>query len=84
MAAEAAASLSWIALMVFFVPVALVALLGFCALIGIKLLKGSGRDRQSMEDETRMIQEIYSGLSQMEKRLETLETIIIEKEGEKE
>ncbi len=37
------------------------------------------KDRQIYDDETRMIQDIYNGLSKMEKRVEALETILIER-----
>lgn len=37
--------------------------------------KGSG---QSQTDEAKVIQEIYHGLSRMEERIETLETILME------
>lgn len=39
----------------------------------------SKKDRMTQTEETRMIQEIYHGLSNMEERIETLETILIEK-----
>lgn len=38
------------------------------------------KDRQTHDDETRMIQDIYHGLSKMEARVETLETILIERQ----
>ncbi|MGE4299581.1 MAG: envelope stress response membrane protein PspB [Desulfovibrionaceae bacterium] len=34
--------------------------------------------REETVDETRMIQEIYEGLSRMERRIEALETILLE------
>lgn len=34
---------------------------------------------QQREEETRIIQEIYQGLSRMEERIEALETILLEK-----
>lgn len=40
----------------------------------------SKNDRQTHDDETRMIQDIYHGLSKMEARVETLETILIERQ----
>jgi len=39
----------------------------------------SGKDKQAQAEETRMIQDIYHGLSKMEERVETLETILIER-----
>ena len=41
----------------------------------------SRKSRQDYEEETRMIQEIYHGLTQMEKRVESLETILMESQG---
>ena len=64
------------------VPVILFGMAGIFGLILLKMLKGSSRDRGAAEEETRMIQEIYNNLSDMEKRIESLETIIIDKEGE--
>lgn len=40
----------------------------------------SKKDRQAQTEETRMIQEIYHGLSKMEERVEALETILIERQ----
>lgn len=40
------------------------------------------RNANSLDaDETKTMQEIYMGLTRMEKRIEALETIIIEKKG---
>jgi phage shock protein B len=39
----------------------------------------SGKDKQAQAEETRMIQDIYRGLSKMEERVEALETILIER-----
>ena len=69
-------------LAVILLPVILFGMAGFFGLILLKMLKGDSRDRSTVEEETRMIQEIYNSLSDMEKRIESLETIIIEKEGE--
>ncbi|MCF8126494.1 MAG: phage shock protein B [Desulfotignum sp.] len=40
----------------------------------------SKKDRKTHDDETRMIQDIYHGLSKMEERVEALETILIERQ----
>ena len=40
----------------------------------------SGKDKQAQAEETRMIQDIYHGLSKMEERVEALETILIERQ----
>ena len=49
-------------------------------LMAVKMRHGgvSRKSRQHHEEETRMIQEIYHGLTQMEKRVESLETILME------
>jgi len=40
----------------------------------------AGKDKQAQAEETRMIQDIYHGLSKMEERVEALETILIERQ----
>lgn len=58
------------------------AIVGSTVIIAIKILKGGfsrkGRDVQA--EEARMIQEMYRGLGQMEKRVEALETLLLEQE----
>ena len=58
------------------------AIIGSTVLMAIKILKGgvSRKGQQFQAEETRMIQEIYQGLSRMEERVEALETIIIDSE----
>jgi hypothetical protein len=58
------------------------AIIGSTILMAIKILKGglSQKGQKLQTDEARTIQEIYQGLSQMEKRLEALETIILDHE----
>lgn len=60
----------------------------FIATIGlviIGIIKASksgglpGKNKQAMTEETRMIQDIYHGLTKMEERIEALETILIER-----
>lgn len=49
--------------------------------IFVKLLKGGGsKNVQNNANESRMIQEIYQGLARMEERVESLETILMERE----
>lgn len=50
------------------------------------ILKGSSAlsSKNLSTDETRILQEIHQGLARMEKRIEALETIVIEKEPERE
>ncbi len=51
-------------------------------LIAIKLIKGGASKtvQKGHADEARMIQEIYQGLARMEERVESLETILMERE----
>ncbi len=62
----------------------LLILAGIAAIVvalGIKLFKGTG-DRTASSDDARVIQEVYRGLTQLEKRIEALETILFERRGE--
>lgn len=60
-----------------------IAAIGTFIVIIIRTLKGNDplKNSKSRDEETMMIQEIYHGLSQMEKRVESLETIILETSG---
>lgn len=51
----------------------------------VTLVRGRGpaRPARETEDESRMLQEMYHGLSKMERRIETLETLLLEREREK-
>ena len=51
--------------------------------MGLKILKGGGSrkkqgNQSNQTEETKIIQEIYKGLSRMEERIESLETIILD------
>jgi len=54
-------------------------------LIGlVRALKTGGlskKEKQTHAEETQMIQDIYYGLSKMEERIETLETILIDRKN---
>ena len=56
------------------------AVIGSTILMAIKIIKGglSRKKQKYQADEARMIQEIYQGLSRMEERVESLETILLE------
>jgi phage shock protein B len=58
------------------------AIVGSTILIGIRIAKGgfSRKGQAYQADETRMIQELYQGLSKMEERVDALETILLERE----
>jgi phage shock protein B len=51
-------------------------------LYAVKIIKGgwSGNRKGLADQEAKMIQEIYHGLTQMEERVEALETLLLEKE----
>jgi len=59
-----------------------IATIGTIAIIIIKIIKGgvSQSSRKNQADDALFIQEIYQGLSEMEKRVDTLETILLEKQ----
>jgi len=54
------------------------AVIGGTIVISIKLLKGGARKDQA--EDSKIIQEIYQGLSRMEERVEALETILLDRE----
>jgi phage shock protein B len=58
------------------------AIIGSTVLMAIKIIKGgfSRKGQKFQADETKMIQEIYQGLSRMEERVEALETIILDRD----
>jgi hypothetical protein len=52
---------------------------------GLKIIKGKSSkiDKAGQADEARVMQEIYQGLSRMEKRIASLETILFDSERKK-
>lgn len=58
------------------------AVIGGTILMAIKIIKGGGsrKDQKHLAEEARMVQEIYQGLSGLEKRLDSLETILFDRE----
>ena len=59
------------------------AIIGGTILMAIKILKGglSRAGQRTQNEEAKMVQEIYQGLSGMEQRVEALETIILDRTG---
>lgn len=55
------------------------AIIGGTILLSIRLLK-SKTSRNDQADDSKVIQEIYQGLSKMEERVEALETILLDQE----
>lgn len=61
----------------------ILATIGLIIIGIIRAAKSGGlskKDKQSRAEETKMIQDIYYGLSKMEERVESLETILIERQ----
>ena len=58
--------------------VALAALICGTVLIIIKIRSNRGPQGANDNEEAKVIQEIYQGLTKMEKRIESLETILME------
>ncbi len=63
--------------------VLVLALLGGIGVAIIKVIKGKNgdRDEAAQAEETKLMQELHQGLSRMEKRIEALETILLERQG---
>ena len=60
--------------------VALAALICGTVLIIIKIRSTQGPHGAGDHEETKVIQEIYQGLTKMEQRIESLETILMERQ----
>jgi len=58
------------------------AIIGGTFLMAIRIIKGgvSRRDREWSSKETRMVQEIYQGINNLEERVESLETILLDRD----
>ncbi len=69
-----------------FVAVLVLATIGFTVYFIIRAAKGSPvRRAEKLEaSETQIIQEIYAGLTKMDKRIESLETLILDADRSKE
>jgi phage shock protein B len=66
-----------LSLLVFLVPVLVIGLILWFVL---SLVRNGGRSRESSAQEREVVQQIFTGLERMEKRVETLETILLERE----
>ena len=73
----------WILVTIFGSIILLLATICGTILVAMKLRHGSlsVRSREAQAEEAATIQEIYQGLTQMEKRLESLETLLMEHQG---
>jgi hypothetical protein len=58
------------------------AIVGSTILMAVRILKGgfSRKGQEVQAEEARIIQEMYRGLSEMERRVEALETLLLEQE----
>ena len=58
------------------------AITGGTLLMAIRIIKGgvSRKDREWSSKEAQMVQEIYMGLNNLEERVESLETILLDRE----
>jgi hypothetical protein len=57
------------------------AILGTVFLLGFKIVKSGGEEgRAAVGEEARLAQELYQGLERLEGRVESLETLLLERE----
>jgi phage shock protein B len=64
-------------LLMFIMPLIALAIIGFTILAAIRMIRGERKPKKvDRDEETRLIQEIYQGLTRMESRVEALETIL--------
>lgn len=65
----------------FFGVIALIIIAGFL-LSAIKILKGGGSGKPAAQNaqEARLMQDIYQGLEKLERRIDALETIMLDRE----
>jgi phage shock protein B len=66
--------------MVFLIPLVLIVCGSIVLVLGMLTRGRRSRNGAGSEEETRMIQEIYSGLGKLEERIEALETLILDSE----
>lgn len=74
-----------IAVIVFGGLILALAVIGSTILMGMKIIRGGAISKGQREetDETKMVQEIYQGLADMEERVEALETILLDREKDR-
>ena len=72
-----------VAMMALAIPLVAILLPAIIILGVVKIVTGGSRSRKGREmeaEETRLIQELHHGLSKMAERVESLETILLDKE----
>ena len=67
-------------LLVILIPLVLIVVCAIVAALGILTRGRRRRTGTESEEETRMIQEIYSGLARLDERVEALETLVLDRE----
>jgi phage shock protein B len=70
-----------VVLVVFIVFGSVVCVFAILGWVIVRLTKGKHSSQSSNAEESQMMQEIFHGLSRMEKRVETLETLLMEREA---
>ncbi len=62
-------------------PVLVLLILGALVLVGLRILTGGRREARGRltDEDTRLIQEVHRDLGGMEKRIEALETLILDR-----
>ena len=67
---------------VFGSAVLILAIIAGTILLAIRMIKGGTlpKDREQLTEEARMVQEIYQGMAEIENRIESLETILLDSE----
>jgi len=71
----------WELLIIFFVMAVFFG--GILALVWLVARAARGGERRGSPDEARMIQELHQGFSHVEKRVEALEAILMERDGDR-
>ena len=61
------------------------AVIGGTIIMIVKMIRGGGsrKNRQQSSEETKVIQEVFQGLERMEKRVEALETLLMDQQDQK-
>ena len=64
------------------VSIPIIAILSVTFIVCLKIMYGSqsARSGKLVDEETRLIQDIYHGLLKMEERVESLETLLLDRE----
>jgi phage shock protein B len=58
----------------------IVAIMAIISWTVVRLLGKSGQSHDDIENESQLMQELYHGLNKLEERIESLETILLDRE----